>query len=221
MKIKVCGITTFEDAAFLVEQGVDYLGFIFHKASTSYLSPEQCRLIISLLRERYSSDQLPVMVGVFLDLPIEQAQDIINTSGLGMAQIHGNESIEYAKDLVVPILKVIRVSPTQTTATVPFFKQQMARWKTALPECLFLLDTYKKEMAGAGGTGEVFNWEIAAALAGEFAFFLSGGLSPVNIQQAVEAVHPFGVDVKSGLESAPGKKDFEKVRAFFEVVNGS
>lgn len=211
MKIKICGITNQQDAQFLKKQSIDFLGFIFHKPSSSYVLPEKCQKIIQALK-------LINTVGVFLNLPIHKCQKILNECSLTYAQLHGNESIYYAKSLPVKIIKTFRISPTQSKNTIPILKNHLTRWQKAIPDILFLLDTYKKELQGAGGTGEVFNWEIAKELAVDFPIILSGGLNSDNIKTAINLVKPWGVDIKSGVEKKLGIKDHLKIINFINLI---
>jgi len=206
IRIKVCGITRLQDALYAVASGVDALGFIFYRKSARYIDPEEARVII---------EQLPPFVdavGVFVDKEREEVEEILRYCRLGYVQLHGDESPKYVERLVrftspCEVIKAIRVGE-QTTADdfeayMPFVKG-------------FLLDTFDKEMAG--GTGKSFDWSIIPRLGIRKPYVLAGGLDPLNITTALQEVHPFGVDVNSGVEVAPGIKDHRLIRDFIRTV---
>lgn len=215
MHIKICGITNYEDALLVAQHNVDYLGFIFYQASSSYIFPERCREIVAKLRENL--EKPPNMVGVFLGHPLPEVQQISKECALDTVQLHGNEAGDYAQALELPIIRVFRIAPEESEDSIPQLQNIMHEWQTKVPESIFLLDTYKEALGGAGGTGATFNWDIAAALAPQFPIMLSGGLNPSNINNAIAKVRPWGIDAKSGVEQRPGKKDPEKVAAFCAV----
>lgn len=204
MKIKICGITRLEDARFCAGAGADYLGFIQDPKSPRYVTPDAAREIISWI-------QGPAPVGVFVD----EAPDTINTIadrvGFVYAQLHGNETPAECEAIEVPVIKAIKVFPD---TTVDALRRKMDRYGERVAH--FLLDTGKDGMSG--GTGETFDWDVAAELALEYSIFLAGGLSPDNVAGAVESVRPYAVDANSGLESAPGVKDADRITEFFEAV---
>lgn len=204
MKIKICGITRLEDARFCAGAGADYLGFIQHPESLRYVAPAAAREIIDWI---YG----PEAVGVFVDVPAARVNDIAESVGFTMVQLHGSESPELCSEIDRPIIKAIRVYPE---STVEELSREMDRFTGRV--AFFLLDTGKT--GAPGGTGVAFDWDKAAVLADVYPLFLAGGLTPDNVAEAVEKVRPRGIDASSGLESAPGVKDFEKLVQFFDAV---
>lgn len=198
IRVKICGITSREDAWAAVEAGADALGFILVKGTPRYIEPEAAAAIAA---------QMPpfvATVGVFIDRTPEEIDQIVSASGLSLAQLHGNESPAECQRLRVPFVKAIRVQGERDLEALRIYPQARA----------FLLDTYVAELPG--GTGRSFPWEIAAKVASEARVILSGGLTPDNVALAVAQVRPYAVDVSSGVETYPGRKDHRKVRKFIE-----
>jgi phosphoribosylanthranilate isomerase len=203
VRIKICGITNPEDARLASELGADALGFIFHPASPRRVAPEAAREIIR---------QLPpfvLSVGVFVDEEAAVVRDLAARVGLDWVQLHGREMPEYCRSLGLRVLKGLRIEAESSLGA-------LAEYRDAVQA--FLLDTYKAGQAG--GTGETFDWQLARRAQAFGAIVLAGGLTPANVAQAIEVARPQAVDVASGVEAAPGKKDPEKLRAFFEKVKG-
>jgi phosphoribosylanthranilate isomerase len=198
-KIKICGITNLADAQTVIEAGADALGFIFFEKSPRYLSIEKAAEI---------SRQLPALmrVGIFVNAPAEFILRAISEVGLTMLQFHGDEPPGFCAQFGLMNMKAFRIRDEQSLAAIP-------NYQTAA----YLLDAFSATTLG--GSGEKFNWDLAIE-AQKFGkpIFLAGGLTPENVADAVKKVQPFGVDVSSGVESAPGKKDATKVRAFIEAV---
>ena len=198
IRVKVCGITSREDAWAAVEAGADALGFIFVKGTPRHIEPEAAAVIVA---------QMPpfvATVGVFIDRMPEEIDRIVSASGLSLAQLHGNESPTLCQRLHVPFVKAIRVQGEQDLEALRTYPQARA----------FLLDTYVADRPG--GTGRTFPWEIAAKAVRQARVILSGGLTPDNVALAVTQVRPYAVDVCSGVEASPGRKDHQKVREFIE-----
>lgn len=198
IRVKICGITSREDAWAAVEAGADALGFIFVKGTPRYIEPEAAAAIAA---------QLPpfvVTVGVFVDRTPEEIERIVSASGLSLVQLHGDESPAECQHLRVPFVKAIRVQDERDLEALRIYPQARA----------FLLDTYVADRPG--GTGRTFPWEIAARAAQQARVILSGGLTPENVALAVVQVRPYAVDVCSGVEAHPGRKDHRKVREFIE-----
>ena len=194
--VKICGITTVEDAAAAVEAGADALGFIFVKQSPRYISPASAAAIIAGL------PRTVLKIGVFVDAAEAQVASMLRDCGLDRVQLHGNESVEVCSRVSCEVIKAFRVKDQASLA--PLRQYHVSA---------FLLDSYVPGQLG--GTGAKFNWDLAVQ-AKEFGrpIFLAGGLTPENVADAVAKVGPYGVDVSSGVESAPGKKDHRKVREF-------
>lgn len=203
VKVKICGITSVEDALAAAEAGADAIGLMFYEKSPRCVSLEQAEMI---------SHQLPpyiLRVGVFVNPEPGLVGSAMAHCGLTMLQFHGDESNDFCGQFGLMSMKAFRVKDETTL-------EQLANYTTAA----FLLDSY---VAGKqGGTGEKFNWDLAVE-AKKFGrpIFLSGGLTPENVAGAVQKVAPFGVDVSSGVEAAPGKKDHKKIRDFVAAVRAA
>lgn len=194
VKLKVCGITSLEDARAAIDCGAEYLGFNFYRKSPRYIAPEAALAII---------EQLPgeiVTAGIFVnEAKPEDVTEILRTSGVRMAQLHGDEDAGYCAAVGAErVIKALRVSDD-------FDANQVLNY----PAAAILLDAFDKNLYG--GTGKVANWEVARDAANLTKVFLAGGLSPENIAEAIRVVSPFAVDVNSGVEGAPGKKDAAKL----------
>ncbi len=203
--VKVCGITNYEDAALAVEAGAGALGFNFYARSPRFISPQKAHLII---------EQLPpavLSVGIFVneDEPATVAR-MAAVAGVAAVQLHGDESPDYCATLTdLPVIKALRVG-------AQFRPEQATRFRTHA----ILLDAYSPR--AHGGTGLVFDWTHARRTRALVArLFLAGGLTAENVGAAIAAVQPFAVDVCSGVETAPGRKDVAKLRAFLAAVRGA
>jgi len=202
VRIKICGITNLEDARLAADLGAHALGFIFYPKSPRSVRPDAAREIIKNL------PPLVMTVGVFVDEEAVTVREIAKTAGLDWVQLHGQESPEYCRTLGRRVIKGFRIKDESSLSLLPDFRDSVQA---------FLLDTYK---AGtAGGTGETFDWILARQVAESGPIILAGGLNPANVAQALETARPAAVDVASGVEAAPGKKDPEKLRAFFKAIN--
>ncbi len=203
IKIKICGITNIEDAATAVELGADALGFIFYSGSKRFVDPAAARDIILKLPPFITS------VGVFVNQDLDEIKRILDITGVNTVQLHGDESPEFCGSVTasVPakVIKAIRVKDSLDAGSLAQYPVQA-----------ILLDTYSD--AEYGGTGKSFDWGILKDIDIEQKVILSGGLSPDNVAQAVEAVKPYAVDVNSGVEAGPGKKDHEKLKKFIEAI---
>jgi phosphoribosylanthranilate isomerase len=196
VKLKVCGLTSLEDARAAIDCGAEYLGFIFYPKSPRYIAPTSARDII----ERTPDDI--ISVGVFVNEPRpEDVDEILRVSGARMAQLHGDESPAYCAGVGAErVIKALRVGDDFDARSVLDY-----------PASAVLLDAFDAKLYG--GTGRTINWTIAREAAKLTRVFLSGGLSPENILDAIREVKPFAVDVNSGVESAPGRKDASKLQA--------
>ena len=200
MLVKICGITNLEDALIAADMGADMLGFIFAKGSPRTISAYEAGKIIGKL--------LPVItpVGVFVDSSLEEVQSIIEQSGIKCAQFHGNESPSDCESASVPVIKAFKVNQD-------FRAEILSEYSVEA----YLLDTYLN--GTAGGTGKTFDWNIAVKAKAYGRIILAGGLTPENAADAIMKVQPYGIDISSGVESAPGKKDREKLRRLFKAIN--
>jgi phosphoribosylanthranilate isomerase len=201
VRIKICGITNLEDALLAAELGADALGFIFYAKSPRKVAPEAAREIIA---------QLPpfvAAVGVFVDEAAAVVQELAAKVGLDWVQLHGQESPEYCRSLGRKVIKGFRIKDEDSL-------RRLAGYQGAAQA--LLLDTYKKGQVG--GTGTVFDWQLAREAKQYGRIILAGGLNPDNVAQAITIVQPAAVDAASGTEAVPGRKDPAKLRAFFKAV---
>jgi phosphoribosylanthranilate isomerase len=200
VRVKICGITNLEDARAAVDAGAHALGFIFFHGSPRYIAPEKAAEIIPALPPFISS------VGVFVDDTHNNIARIVEMTGLTAVQLHGNETPDSCARVSTKVIKAFRVKDAGSL-------NELSRYKA----CAFLLDSYVPGQQG--GTGARFNWDLAVeAKRLGTPIILAGGLTPENVGDAVAKVQPYGVDVSSGVESSPGRKDHEKVREFIRRV---
>jgi phosphoribosylanthranilate isomerase len=201
--VKICGLTNLPDALGASEAGADALGFVFYEASPRYVSIESAAII---------TRELPpaiVKVGVFVNAPEEIVGRAVSECGLNLLQFHGDESPEYCLQFGLMSMKAFRVSDAASLERLPDY-----------PTDAWLLDAFSPNQLG--GTGEKFNWDLAlgAQKLGR-PIFLAGGLTPENVGEAIRRARPYAVDVSSGVEAAPGKKDLNKVRAFIRAAKAA
>ncbi len=197
-KIKICGITNISEALKCAEAGADALGFVF-ASSPRQVTP---RIAQEICREMPNSVS---KVGVFVNENRSTLLKIASLCQLNYVQLHGQEDLAYLQELKFPFLKVFRVRDESVLSEIDGFKLNR-----------FMLDTYLN--GSAGGSGKSFDWKVAQQAKRFGQLFLSGGLTPENVGMALEKVKPFGVDVSSGVEKSPGKKDLEKVKRFIQEV---
>ena len=196
----MCGITNLEDAIAAAESGAHALGFIFYRKSPRCVSPEHAAEIIRNLPQRVTK------VGVFVNHDPGEVKEIADTCLLDMIQLHGDETPEYAENLSG--YHIIKAVAPRSDDIVPGLKRY--------PASAILVDTYDSRLYG--GTGKTANWEAALRIKEEYPLILSGGLHAGNIQEALRRVSPQAVDVNSGCEQVPGKKDHGKMREIIEIV---
>lgn len=196
VKVKICGITCLEDALTAVKAGADALGFVFYSASPRHVLPEQAAEIIHHLPPFVQT------VGLFVNADLATVNATADQCGLDIVQLHGEESPAYCASVQRRVLKAFRVKDISTLDALQHY-----------PVAGYLLDAWSP--TAPGGTGQTFNWEIAAeAVKSGHRIILAGGLTPENIAECIRQVHPYGVDVSSGVESAPGHKETAKVTRF-------
>ncbi len=195
-KVKICGITRLDDALAAVRLGADALGFNFWPRSKRHLPPGEARAIVRRLPPFVTA------VGVFVDPTRDEVLRAADQSGIAVVQLHGDEPPELCLSLPLPVLKAIRVADVHALAALASYEVQG-----------FLLDA---PTAGYGGSGQTFDWDLAAQVARELPIVLAGGLGPENVAEAVRVVRPWAVDVASGVERAPGVKDPDKMRLFID-----
>jgi phosphoribosylanthranilate isomerase len=200
MFVKICGITRLEDAEAAVALGANALGFVFWPKSPRYIDPYRARAIVASLPPFVSA------VGLFVNQSPGHIASVASLARLGVVQLHGDETPEEAATLGRPIVRALSLEAAAGA---------LDRWPARVT---ILLDAHDPDRRG--GTGRTIDWDAAAAIARRRRVVLAGGLNPDNIAAAVERVRPFGVDVSSGVESAPGRKDVGRLRALFENLHG-
>jgi len=200
VKVKICGITNAPDALAAVEAGADALGFMFYEPSPRHIAIRQAAEIIRKL------PPFILKAGVFVDASEDVVLRAIGDCGLNLLQFHGQETPEYCTQFGLMSMKAFRIRDAASLTSLQNYATDA-----------WLLDAFNADKLG--GTGEKFNWELAieAKRSGR-PIFLAGGLTPDNVAGAVQMVQPFGVDVSSGVEAAPGKKDHGKVREFIKAA---
>ena len=203
IKVKICGITNAEDAFADVNAGADALGFVFYEKSPRYVPPAVAAAIIAEL------PPLVTPVGVFVNHGHASVRSIMESCGLAVAQLHGDENASYCRELSRPTIKALRLKDRGSLLA-------LAEYQGRGGVRGFILDAFSEETYG--GTGQTTDWTLAADVAKTARVLLAGGLTPENVGEAIRTVHPYGVDVSSGVESAPGKKDLAKIDAFLRAV---
>lgn len=199
VRIKICGITNVEDALLSVDLGANALGFVFYKGSKRYIEPENAKSIISKLPPFVTT------VGVFANQDLDEIKKIKEKAGFDAFQLHGDESPDFCMKLKGKVIKAIRVKDSIDPKEIESYPTQA-----------ILFDNYSTE--AYGGTGETFGWEILRGFDTSKKIILSGGLTPENVAQAVKIVNPYAVDVSSGVEENPGKKNPDKLKRFIKAV---
>jgi phosphoribosylanthranilate isomerase len=205
VKLKICGIMSWADARRACEAGADFLGFNFYLRSPRYITPGKARKIIRRLPQGVG------VVGVFVDESEERMLEIAGVAGLGYLQLHGDETAAAVTRLAraLPVIKAVRVQET-------FRPAQLARFARAGE---ILLDGFDR--GARGGTGKTFDWDIAKRASKYGHIFLAGGLTPENIAEAIRVARPYAVDVCSGVESKPGKKDPQKLKQLARAIHSA
>ena len=198
MLIKICGITRLEDARFAVACGAHALGFVFWPDSPRSIDPARARAIAAVL------PPFVTPVGVFVNQPAQYVDEVAAHVGLGVVQLHGDESSDFAASLTRPVLKAMTLN------------EGVDRWPAGL---MVLLDAH--DPVRRGGTGRTIDWTAAASVAASRPIVLAGGLNPDNVAGAIERVRPFGIDVSSGVEAAPGVKDHGRMKQLFDAIRAA
>lgn len=199
MLVKICGITRPEDARAAVDAGAGALGFVFWPKSPRCLDPERAREIVARLPPFVTA------VGVFVNQTREEVEAVAARVPLGAVQLHGDEPPEYAAALSRPVVKAMALGGPAVSRE---------EWPAQVTLLLDVHDPVKR-----GGTGRTVDWTAAAAIARQRRVLLAGGLTPENVAEAVARVRPYGIDVSSGVERAPGIKDHGRIRALFEALH--
>jgi len=196
LKVKICGITNIEDALAAVDYGADALGFVFFPESPRYVSPQTAREITSFLPPFVTT------IGVFVNEEEPKIKETMEYTGMNVLQLHGDEP----PDMCSVWHRVIRALRVKDLIDL----KPLAACRVSA----YLLDTYSSEQFG--GTGQIFNWDIAVEAKRYGHIILSGGLNPDNIEKAIKWVRPYAVDVSSGIEAGKGKKNLKKMRLFID-----
>lgn len=196
-KVKICGITSLEDALVAVDAGADALGFVFYDNSPRNIDPDAAARIIAAI------PPFVQVVGLFVNADLDLVNTTADRCRLDIVQLHGDESPSYCQAVRRRVMKAFRVRGMESLVA-------MAEYRVSA----YLLDAYSPN--AYGGTGARFDWDCAVAAKSQGRIVLAGGLDPDNVASAVATVAPYGVDVSSGVELSPGRKDPEKVRRFIK-----
>ena len=197
MFVKICGITRAGDAHAAVDAGANAIGLVFWPGSPRFVDPFRARTIVRTLPPFVTA------VGLFVNQPLEYIAGVASLVRLGAVQLHGDETIDAAEAIRLPLIKALTLGSA------------IDAWPARVT---VLLDAH--DPVNRGGTGRTIDWTAAAAVAANRRTLLAGGLTPENVAEAVGRVRPFGIDVSSGVEQAPGIKDHGKIRALFEALHG-
>lgn len=215
-KIKICGLRKIENALAAVDAGADFLGVVFEPNSRRYVDIEDAKYMIESIKKQ-GMDLNPLWVGVFANQPINEVNHILDYCSMDVAQLSGNESTQYCSEVVKPVIKVLHVGDISLPEdTYLALRKDIALYQSY--GCYCMLDTFKEGILG--GTGQVFNWDIAKELAEDYPFFVAGGLTPDNVEQAMIEVNPWGLDVSSGVETQ-GQKDPYKIAQFIATIRSA
>lgn len=210
--VKICGITNLDDARAALDAGADLLGLVFYPPSPRYVTPETARQITFEIRNSKFDVQ---MVGVFVNESLEYIRAVMETAALDLAQLHGKESPEFVRALGARAYKAIQANDLDTARGLIATYRAAAAGHTPA----FIVDAPPAKLPG--GNGAVADWSVAREIAKQFPILLAGGLNVENVRAALDQVNPFGVDVSSGVERAPGRKDHTQVRAFISRAKGT
>ena len=208
-RVKICGIRDKNHALAAVEAGADFIGLVFAPSQRQVTPTKACEIASAVKK---SSDATKV-VGVFVNAPASQVNEIADFCALDCVQLSGDESWEYCREVVEPVIKAIRIgqqSPAELYA-------ELSAGGQLLPQQRFIALLDSQVEGKYGGTGESFNWNLAQQVAKRFPVIIAGGLDPKNVARLIERVRPWGVDVSSGVETG-GVKDIAKIKAFIEAV---
>lgn len=201
VEIKICGMTNAEDARAALELGADYVGFVLYAGSKRHVTPTALRRLVE------ATPALTGVVGVFVNMPRREVEQVAKDCGLKAVQLHGDEAVAEFASMPVPVWRAVkRVGATWVPAP--------AHW----PAPRYLVDAAVPGQYG--GTGQVADWPAAAEMARAHPVMLAGGLTPENVAEAVRVVQPLGVDVVSGVEREPGRKDHARMAAFIRAARG-
>lgn len=207
MNVKICGITHYDDALAAIEAGADLLGFNFYTKSSRYIDPLSAARLVGAIRARRAPVQL---VGVFVNSSLEEIATIMDECGIDLAQLCGDEPPETLVALNGRAFKALRPQDSADLA------RHLQRYHPKTGSPAYLVDAYRP--GEYGGTGQQADWTLARSLAESYPVLLAGGLTPENVAEAIRQVHPWGVDVASGVEESPGRKDPARLAAFVKTA---
>jgi phosphoribosylanthranilate isomerase len=215
-RIKICGVTSVEDARMIAEAGADAIGLNFYPGSKRYVTPETAKRVAASLPPEV------LRVGVFVNAPTEDIRQKAADVGLDLVQLHGDEPPEFVQTLVravaLPVLRAFRLGPQGARPIINYLQECAQR------ACQLEMILVEGEEPGSyGGTGKTFDWKAVRSLSelGLTPVVLAGGLTPENVAEAIETARPAAVDVATGVESSPGRKDARLVRAFIQVARSA
>ena len=206
-KVKICGITRLHDARTAAAAGADFLGFIQHEGSPRYIKPDVAKEIIEWVRG-------PEPVGVFVNQSAETVNATCERVGFTLAQMHGHETPETCAAVEVPVIKAFQVQHDASSEQV---RALVTPYLGVVD--FILLDTHHTSLWG--GTGESLNWRVARDLSADADVFLAGGISAVNVAEAIDTMRPYAVDLSSSVEAEPGVKDLDKLADFFDAFDAA
>lgn len=221
-KIKICGITNLEDATFAARQGADFIGFIFYPQSARNIAPEDAGGIVQEVK-RLLGAQSPRFVGVFVDASVQAVSKVRQHVGLDLVQLHGSETPDQLRQLGVGAFKALQLVSLEGAQALAEMYGTTVPDDACIPQ--LLVDAY--HATEKGGTGQLADVAIAVWLSGRYRLLLAGGLNPYNITAVIKTVHPWGVDVSSGVEMVcngkpiKGRKDPRKIQAFISAVRST
>jgi phosphoribosylanthranilate isomerase len=208
--IKICGLSEVDQALAAADSGADYIGLVFAPSHRQVTQEKAIRIVRSLNSYKYRLS----VVGVFVNLPAQEVNSISDRCGLDLVQLSGDETLDYCRNMRLPVIKVIHISTTSSTQDV-IRKIQEGNRLLSGKRILYLLDSRNK--AVYGGTGQIFGWQLAKDVSIIHPVIVAGGLTPENVGQLIEEAKPWGVDVSSGIETN-NLKDICKIRDFIKTV---
>ena len=211
-RVKICGITGTSQALAAAEAGADYLGLVFAPGRRQ-INPQKAGEIV---RRIHTLNSPPLMVGVFVNSPVEEVNSLAESCLLDYVQLSGDESWEYCLQIKKPLVRAIHIAGHSAVRDI-IEEVEKGHRILAGADLICLLDTRVKN--AYGGTGQKFDWQLAREVCARFPVMIAGGLAPENLAQLIAEVHPWGVDVSSGVETG-GRKDLHKIRDFIAIAKG-
>ena len=212
-KIKICGLKNIDNAIASPEYGADFLGLVFAKNSKRFVSPEDAKALIESCKNSFNSKLIPKWVGVFQDQDLKEVNDILTFCDLDIAQLSGDEDINYCRGLSKPIFKVTHVQKEEDSKQINSVEEAVRATTTS--GHISMLDTSLENVKG--GTGVQFDWNIASQISKKYKLIIAGGLNSNNVYKAIYKIRPWGVDVSTGVENH-GNKDNAMICSFIEQV---